>query len=61
MIKIGTVWTEVKLNLLPPGDTVGSVRGTLTIPEGVEVLMDEVSFRPVISEPAKDKQARAAP
>lgn len=49
--QIETDWTEVDLELTPPNDLMGGIPASITIPPGTTVLLDEVSFRPML--PAK--------
>jgi len=45
---VGPAWTEMKLDSFPIGDELtASIRAVLTVPKGAEVLVDEVSFRPL--------------
>lgn len=45
---IGNEWTEVELDFTPPHSLAGGFRAAIDVPEGATVLIDEVSFHPVL-------------
>ena len=46
--EVGTDWTEVRMDLTPPKDLTAGVHASVRVPPGANVLIDAVSFRPII-------------
>jgi dienelactone hydrolase len=43
---IGTVWTPITLDYLPPNAVAGGLSVAFTVPEGATVLVDDIEFHP---------------
>jgi dienelactone hydrolase len=46
--RVETDWTEVAIELKPPNELMGGVPASIALPEGATVLVDAVSFRPIL-------------
>jgi hypothetical protein len=44
--EVGATWTEIHLDHTPVNELMGGIPATVTIPDGVQVLLDAVSFHP---------------
>jgi hypothetical protein len=51
--RIGTDWTEVGVDLTPPSDLMGGIAASITIPSDATVLVDAVSFHPILASKAR--------
>jgi hypothetical protein len=47
--RVGTEWIEAVLDFTPPRGIMGDIAASVTVPAGATVLLDAVSFHPVIS------------
>jgi dienelactone hydrolase len=48
-VRIETAWTKVEIELTSPYDLMGGIPASITIPAEATVLLDAVSFRPVVT------------
>ncbi|MBI3860412.1 MAG: hypothetical protein HY290_00800 [Planctomycetia bacterium] len=47
--RVGTDWTEAVLEFTPPSAVMGDIPATITIVSGTDILVDAVTFRPVLA------------
>src|SRR5262245_34249657 len=46
--RVGSEWTRAVLDYIPPIAVMGDIPAVITIPPGSEVLVDDITFRPIL-------------
>jgi hypothetical protein len=50
--RVGTEWTEATMGFTPPLAVMGDISASITIPPETEVLVDAITFHPILHDVA---------